>query len=81
LLGVCALILAKMTDRVKGFTVTLERDFRDDDVEVILNAIKMIRGVAKVEPSLVIDEDHMIRERLKWELREKFYNFMKENLT
>jgi len=70
-----------MTDRVKGFTVTLERDFRDDDVEVILNAIKMIRGVAKVEPSLVIDEDHMIRERLKWELREKFYNFMKENLT
>ena len=70
-----------MTDRIKGFTVTLDRDFRDDDVEVILNAIKMIRGVANVEPSIVTGEDHMNRERLKWELRDKFYKFMKDELS
>ena len=70
-----------MTDRVKGFTVTLERDFRDDDVEVILNAIKMIRGVANVEPSIVTSEDHINRERLKFELRDKFYKFIKDELS
>ena len=70
-----------MTDRVKGFTVTLERDFRDDDVEVILNAVKMIRGVANVEPCIVTGEDHMNRERLKYELRDKFYKFMRDELS
>jgi hypothetical protein len=70
-----------MTDRVKGFTVTLEHDIRIDDVEVILNAVRMIKGVANVEPSISTHDDHMNRERLKWELRDKFYEFMKENLT
>ena len=70
-----------MTDRVKGFTVTLEHDIRIDDVEVILNAVRMIKGVANVEPSISTSDDHMNRERLKWELRDKFYEFMKENLT
>lgn len=70
-----------MTDRVKGFTVTLEHDIRIDDVEVILNAVRMIKGVAHVEPSISTHEDHMASERLKWELRDKFYDFMKENLT
>lgn len=70
-----------MTDRVKGFTVTLEKDFRDDDVEVILNAVRMIKGVAHVEPCISTHEDHMSQQRLRWELRDKFYNFMKENLT
>lgn len=70
-----------MTDRVKGFTVTFERDFRDDDVEVILNAVKMIKGVASVEPCIVTSEDHINRERLKWELRDKLYKFMKDELS
>jgi hypothetical protein len=69
-----------MTDRIKGFTVTLDKDYREDDVEVILNAVKMIRGVAHVEPSLSTAGDHMNRERIRLELREKFYDFMKENL-
>jgi hypothetical protein len=70
-----------MTDRVKGFTVTLEYDVRIDDVEVILNAVRMIKGVANVELSISTHDDHMNRERLKWELKDKFYEFMKANLT
>lgn len=70
-----------MTDRVKGFTVTLEKDIRTDDVEVILNAVRMIKGIAHVEPSLSTHEDHINQERLKWELRDKFYNFIQENLN
>lgn len=69
-----------MTDRIKGFTVTLEKDFRDDDVEVIKQAIQMIKGVAHVEPSIVTNEDHFNRERIKSELRDKFWKFYEENL-
>lgn len=67
-----------MTDRVKGFTVTLEKDYREDDVEFIQNAISAIRGVAHVEQNIVTHEDHMNRERIKAELRTMFYEFYKE---
>lgn len=69
-----------MTDRVKGFTVTLDRDIRTDDVEVIAQAISMIKGVIHVEPSITTMEDHINRERIKSEFRDKFYNFAKELL-
>jgi hypothetical protein len=62
-----------MTDRVKGFTVTLDQDYRDDDVEGILNAVRMIHGVAHVEPSIVTSEDHMNRQVIKYELQKKLY--------
>ncbi len=68
-----------MTDRVKGFTVTLEQDIRIDDVEAILNAVKMIRGVAHVEPSISTSEDHFARERVKMEMREKIWRIIDEN--
>jgi hypothetical protein len=70
-----------MTDRVKGFTVTLEKDIRIDDVEVIMQAIRMIRGIADVEPSISTSEDHMNRQRIKYELRDKFYKFMNNELS
>lgn len=70
-----------MTDRVKGFTVTLEKDIRIDDVEVIMQAIRMIRGIADVEPSISTSEDHMNRQRIKYELRDKFYKFITDELS
>lgn len=69
-----------MTDRIKGFTVTLEKDIRVDDVEMIIQSIQMIRGIANVEPSISTPDDHMNRERIKYELRDKFYEFIKEEL-
>ena len=69
-----------MTDTVKGFTVSLEKDIRIDDVEWIINAIKMIKGVAEVTPSIVSHEDRMNRDQLRAELRGKFIEFWKENL-
>jgi hypothetical protein len=38
-----------MTDRIKGLTVVLEPNIREDDAQVIINAIKMIRGVGDVQ--------------------------------
>lgn len=69
-----------MTDRVKGFTVTLEKDIRIDDVEVIMQAIRMIRGIADVKPSILTSEDYMNRQMVKYELREKFWKFYTEEL-
>lgn len=39
-----------MTDRHSGYVVVLDHDMREDDAEAILNAIRMIKGVATVEP-------------------------------
>jgi len=50
-----------MTDRVKGFTVTLEKDIRIDDVEVILNAVKMIKSGVHIKPSIITSNDHFAR--------------------
>lgn len=38
-----------MTDVLKGCTVAFARDIREDDVEAIVNAIRMIKGVLAVE--------------------------------
>ncbi len=39
-----------MTARHCAYVVTLDRDIREDDAEPIIEAIRMIRFVAKVEP-------------------------------
>jgi len=70
-----------MTDKVKGFTVTLEKDISIDDVEVILNAVKMIKGIAHVEPSISTPNDHFARQRVKMEIREKMWNIIENTLT
>lgn len=70
-----------MTDRVKGFTVTLEHDIRIDDVEYIMNAIRMIKGVTHVEPSISSSEDHFIRMRVYGEVKDDLYKFIKEKLS
>ena len=69
-----------MTERVKGFTVTLEKDIRIDDVESIMQAILMIKGIVNVEPSISTTEDHMNREMVKNEFRKKFLKFYEEEL-
>lgn len=67
-----------MTDRVKGFTVTLDKDMREDDFESLLNAVRMIKGVAHVEPTLVTAEDHMNRQVIKSELLTKMFKLLHE---
>lgn len=38
-----------MTDRVMYLAVALDKEYRTDDVQTIVSAIEMIRGVHKVE--------------------------------
>ena len=69
-----------MTDRIKGMTITLDADIREDDVQAIVNAMKMIKGVVHVEPSIVTVEDHINREMIRYEFKHKLFNFVKEEL-
>lgn len=39
-----------MTTRLRGFTVILEEEIREDDAEPIRAAIEQIRGVIKAKP-------------------------------
>lgn len=60
-----------MTTRLKGVLVTFEDDIREDDAEHRLNAIRQIRGVLSVEPVPADVDDHMARERVRYELWSK----------
>lgn len=54
-----------MTDRVKALTVVLDADYRIDDIQVLVNAIKMMRCVADVEAHVTNFEDYMNRARVR----------------
>lgn len=70
-----------MSNRIKGFTVTLENDITEEMAEVISNTIKMIRNVADVTPSVTTVDDDINRSRIKNEIRSKFYKFLKDELS
>ncbi|MFA5207532.1 MAG: hypothetical protein WC428_02630 [Candidatus Paceibacterota bacterium] len=69
-----------MTDRVKGFTVTLAEDMRIDDIEPIMQAIRMIKGVIDVQPSITDSNDHINRIQVLSNIRKKFIKFLEEEL-
>lgn len=60
-----------MTDRIKGLTVVLAEDIRDDDCQLIIDAILMLRGVAAVETLVANPSDYIDRARIRRELMSK----------
>jgi len=67
-----------MTDRIQGLTVALDRDYRDDDVEAIVNAILMIRGVKSVKKSVVGMGDYTARVRAVTQIQERLFGVFKD---
>lgn len=63
-----------MTDRHRGYIVTLDHDIREDDAEHIINAIRMIKSVISVEPIVGGFESQMSDERSRHELFRKVHN-------
>jgi hypothetical protein len=62
-----------MTDRVRHLTVTLDEDFREDDLAPIVAAIEHVRGVASVEHHVVETSDHLARQAVYAEVRQKLH--------
>jgi hypothetical protein len=70
-----------MTDRYNALTVALSRDIRDDDAEVIINAIKMIRGVEDVTGNVVDMDSYVAESRIKTEVIRKLHDIAKNIMT
>ena len=62
-----------MTDRIKGLTVAFEKDIKEDDVQSIINAICLIKGVCSVSKSVSDTDDWINRERIRNELIKSVY--------
>ena len=67
-----------MTNRLKGFTITLEQDFREDDMERLKNALEMHKGVLHVEPVLVTSEDHINRTKIRMDLIQEMLEILRK---
>jgi len=67
-----------MTDRVHSLTVVLKHDYRTDDVENIMAAIRMISGVISVDASIANPDSWMAESRAKNELRKKLWELLKD---
>lgn len=57
-----------MTDRFLTLTVVLDRDYRDDDAQSIIDAIKMVKGVLSVKGNVADGSEYMAIERARHEL-------------
>lgn len=67
-----------MTQRIKGFVVTLDADYRDDDIEKLAEAVRCLRGVVSVTMTARDPGDEMNRRRIENELREKLFKVFDE---
>ena len=67
-----------MTDRYAALTVTLDGPPRSDDAQVIIDAIKMIRGVAGVVPVVADVNAYWAKETAKMELLYKLIEMVRE---
>ncbi|PFI53869.1 hypothetical protein COM08_15230 [Bacillus wiedmannii] len=67
-----------MGNRVNGLIVSLDSDIREEDVEVILNAIKMIKGVQDVGVNIVEHKDWLNRTKIRQQLQSKVYKAIDE---
>lgn len=65
-----------MTDRVKGFTVVLEKEMRIDDAQALIDAIGCLRGVIKVEPEIMTGSDYFLREQVRHEMGQKLWHVL-----
>lgn len=67
-----------MTDRVKGFWVSLENDIRTDDFEAIEKAVLMIKGVSSITTSIATPDDYMNRDRVRRDMADKIFKLYQE---
>ena len=67
-----------MTDRHAGYIVTLADDIREDDAEAIIQALLMIKGVARVEPIVADHQLFLATQRARAEIGDKLRAFLRE---
>lgn len=66
-----------MTDRYNALIVVLDKDIRDDDAVVIINAIQQIKHVLTVKGNVADIDSDVAESRIKLELTRKLYEVLK----
>lgn len=66
-----------MSNRINGLIIALDKDYREEDIESLKNAIMQLKGVISVKENIVSPDNFIISERIKSETREKIYNLYK----
>ena len=56
-----------MTDRIHSLTVVLDKDYRDDGLQAVIDAILMIKTVLSVDTHISDSNSHMAEVRIKAE--------------
>lgn len=54
-----------MSERVKGFTVVLKNDLREEDAQLLKSAISLLSGVLSVEAIAATSEDYFAEQRVR----------------
>ena len=65
-----------MSNDIKGVVVTFDHDLHEDTAARVIEAIKMIVGVASVHPSVSNIDDLMNREQVRRELIDKLFDVL-----
>lgn len=66
-----------MTDRIKALTVVLDRDYRTDDAEELLIAVRQLKGVLSVTPMVSDSSQEVATVRARQELVERLWAVLK----
>jgi len=67
-----------MTARIKALIVALEQDQRTDDAEVLIAAIRQLRGVLDVKPVEATSGDWMNRVRITAEIEDRLWRALQD---
>jgi hypothetical protein len=67
-----------MTDRISILFVALEKDTRTDDLEALIAAISMMRGVLRVDSKVSSPTEWLAQSRAKLELRVKLLELLSD---
>lgn len=70
-----------MSNKIKGFLVTLASDLSEEDAQRVIDAIRMVKGVMSVN-SIDTDpmEDRIVTTRVVLNIREKILAVLRDEL-
>lgn len=67
-----------MTDRVNALVVSLDKDYRDDDIQCLIDAVMMLKGVKSVDVNVSSIDSIVAESRYKQSVAEKLINMARE---
>lgn len=67
----------RMTNRVHALTVILKPDFREDDVQAVIEAIQCFKGVSKVEKHISDPDVYFAQINARQELLQEIFQLLK----